>query len=440
MDIRLRTQTVLAADQIDEDGRSWIEVMPTADKARNGPYYFTVTEADLETYAQSIRDSPAESIQVDYDHADGGTRAAGWFTGQAEVRDNGDGPRLMAEVQWTPRARQEIADGEFRKISPEYTFQSKDAKTGLMTKAKAIVAATLTNRPFFKELAAVTAADLLWDASMGYQQRMCEISEALNPPGTWAWCVLDVGDGVCLVQENGDDAYVIPFTIVDGEAELAPMSEWKPAEQQWVAAAAEARAKVNAGAAGPKKEKTMSDELKAVAVELGLAEDADQATVTAAIAKLKDTQPAEDAVVVKADDLTELRAHAAEGRAAKLELDEMKVDTLVKAAVADGKIDPVVADEFKAMAKENYTGTAALLEKMPKRSLKEIGSGGTGPGDDPVTATEVRIGGVAVPVDEESARVAARTQKILDDDGTKTPTTDEYLAAAAQARRELAAA
>jgi len=52
---------------------------------------------------------------------------------------------------------QEIRDGEFRFISPEWHFEEKDAKTGLMTKLVDLAAATLTNRPFFKNLAPVTA-------------------------------------------------------------------------------------------------------------------------------------------------------------------------------------------------------------------------------------------------------------------------------------------
>ena len=152
----------IVADQIGDDGRQWIEVMPTADKARNGPWLFTITRDDLETYAQSIRDN-ADSIVVDYDHdGDEGrsTLAAGWFTGDARVEDGAAGPRLLAEVEWTPPARDQIKNRLFRFISPVFSFEEQDAKTKLWTKAKQIVAATLTNRPFFKQLAPV-GTDLL---------------------------------------------------------------------------------------------------------------------------------------------------------------------------------------------------------------------------------------------------------------------------------------
>lgn len=156
-----RTFVVVAASDVGDDRLQWIEVMPTADKARNGPYYFTVTRDDLDVYASFIREH-GDRIPIDYDHegAEGGsTVAAGWFTGEAEVDDTDRGPVLRAQVEWTPQGLEDVQTKRFRFISPEFDFSDRDAKTGLMTKAKDLIAATLTNRPFFKELAAV-ASDL----------------------------------------------------------------------------------------------------------------------------------------------------------------------------------------------------------------------------------------------------------------------------------------
>jgi phage I-like protein len=135
--------------------RSWIEVMTPMANARNGRWFFTITAEDLTTYAGSIESRPGR-IPVDYDHPQQGqsSRAAGWLTGKTEVRDG----NLWAEVEWTPKAVQEIRDGEFRFVSPEFTFEQKDPKTGLLTKAKQLVAATLTNRPFMS-MSAVTATE-----------------------------------------------------------------------------------------------------------------------------------------------------------------------------------------------------------------------------------------------------------------------------------------
>lgn len=149
---------VLAAD-LDFSGKSWVDVMPTCTEARNGRFFFTVTRPDLEVFAASIAANPGR-IPVDYDHdgaRDGGsTKAAGWFTGQTVVRDG----VLRAEVEWTPAAQVAIRSGEYRFLSPEFSFEDRDAKTGLMTRAKRLLAATLTNRPFFNDMAAVTATNL----------------------------------------------------------------------------------------------------------------------------------------------------------------------------------------------------------------------------------------------------------------------------------------
>ena len=140
----------------DSKRRSWIEVMPVGKERRNGRWFFTITRDDLDVYASHIR-ANADTIPVDYDHAEAGTKAAGWFTGQADVRGDGTSARLWAEVEWTPQAAEAIRSGEYRFISPEFTFHEKDQKTGLMTKAKELLAAALTNRPHFVELAPVTA-------------------------------------------------------------------------------------------------------------------------------------------------------------------------------------------------------------------------------------------------------------------------------------------
>jgi phage I-like protein len=151
-----RSFIALATAEIGQDNRQWIEVMPTATEVHNGPFRFTITEQDLEAYAESIRQRP-NRVPVDYDHEGmrngGSTKAAGWFTGEARVEPRDSGPVLLAEVQWTPSGAQAVRDGDYRMISPEFTFHDRDRKSGVMSRAKEIVAATLTNRPFWKTLA-----------------------------------------------------------------------------------------------------------------------------------------------------------------------------------------------------------------------------------------------------------------------------------------------
>lgn len=67
--------------------------------------------------------------------------AAGWIK-RVAVRLDGDAPGLWAEqVVWTERARQMIAAGEYRYVSPVFRF---DPKTGRIT---ALLMAALTNHP-----------------------------------------------------------------------------------------------------------------------------------------------------------------------------------------------------------------------------------------------------------------------------------------------------
>jgi hypothetical protein len=248
--LRARADLVALANAvIDDDGRQWIEVLPTADKTRNGRWYFTITRDDLDAYASYIA-ANADRIMVDRDHegAEGGsTKAAGWFTGQTKIVDDpARGPILTAQVQWTPTARQEIEDGDYKFVSAEFGFEEKDAKTGLLTTAKDFVAATLTNRPFFTELAALAADDgpVLWDADQGINELQSDLAEALNPGAStydavryWV-CDVDVTSQRALIcaAGPGDEAWIVPYQRdADGNITVPPSTDWIPVEQAWVA-------------------------------------------------------------------------------------------------------------------------------------------------------------------------------------------------------------
>ena len=243
-----RAFVALAVEKIDDDGLQWIEVLPTAAKVRNGPWYFTIEREDLEAYAAYIHEN-ADSIMVDYDHKgareDRDTRAAGWFTGEAEVRDVDDGSRLYARVRWTSEGAVAVKERIYRFISAEFNFEQRDAKSGLMTKAKAIIAATLTNRPFFSELAPVAdekPGDVVWSPSEGFEALRQKIYAALNPAGVEEarYWVSDVAPGKALVQEYGaGKAWVVAFSVEADEVRIAAQADWIEAEQEWVAAATE---------------------------------------------------------------------------------------------------------------------------------------------------------------------------------------------------------
>ncbi len=112
-----------------------------------GPYYLTNPAGVI---AASLR--PMVDLVIDRDHetdlAPKGTRvkAAGWIKKLVEK----DGA-LFAHVEWTPAARQEMADKEYRYISPVFRH---DKDTGEVTR---ILRASLTNTPNF-EMQAVASA------------------------------------------------------------------------------------------------------------------------------------------------------------------------------------------------------------------------------------------------------------------------------------------
>lgn len=520
---KARGLVVIAAAQIGDDGVQWIEVMPTADKARNGRWFFTITSDDLDTYAASIQAS-AGLIPVDYDHegSDGGsTVAAGWFTGETRIVQAGeespagesqDHLSLWAQVKWTPQAAQEIQDGRFKRISPEYTFAERDSKTGLLTKAKEIIAATLTNRPFFRELAPVGAADggVVWDESTGYVQRMQEINSALNgDTDRWRYWVMDVGDGKALVCE-GDDYWVVPFTLnADGEAQPAPQSEWTPAEQQYVsapaeamqslgrkvaeastnfpgfadpateanegddmdvktlaaalglpedtdpeavlAAAKEAKAKVDAAAALEEERKRLAarrtptnggsmDHADLIAA-LGLSDDADEAEVLAAVRQAKAGADRLEQTESENEDMKGVAAknRALENRMKVLEAERMseRVQRILTDGVRAGKVFPAEKASLAKQFSKNPDGLAEIIDARPDHAFSLTGRGHGDEieeGDDIVSVKAEFASEEADGVDTDSARLHVRATQILREQGKRNPTEAEYLEALDQAQ------
>lgn len=466
---RLATFIAKAAEEIADDGTQWIEVMPTADKVRNGPWYQTITRSDLEIYAASIRSS-AGKIPIDRDH--GGdtdnldlrdTRAAGWFVGEAEVRDTDDGPRLYALVEWTPRAVQEIRDGEYRYLSPTYTFVEKDPKTGLLTKAAELIAATLTNRPFFDDLAPVTAA-VVWESGAGLQDLLSRVYDALNPGGydNAAYWVVDVTQTKALVGEyDGHRTWVVPFTVSDdGAVDVAARADWTAAEQEWVEAAS-ASLQVNRAMRPFREGAIMHESLKAIASELGLADDATDEQVVAAVKATKakaesggegdgdgtGTVP-EGTVVLASDQVAELQSKAAAGERAGQRLAEIEVENMLADAVRAGKIFPAQHESLKAWGLQDADALKAHIEATPEHSFKQTPKGSGEEGDDggedgaAVKAVERTVSrGSDAKNDRpvEGADIVVEAEKILAAAGKTEPTEGEYAKAIEQASDRIAA-
>jgi len=449
---RLVTFLARAVEEIADDGTQWIEVMPTATEARNGKWFFTITADDLDVYASSIRANPG-SIPVDYDHAEtgAGTKAAGWFTGEAEVRGSGGESRLWALVKWTSSAAVAIRDGEWKRISPEFTFEKRDPRSGLMTKAKELIAATLTNRPFFDELTPVTAA-VLWEPGEGLQDLLARVFDALNPGGyeNASFWVMDVTSSKALVGEyDGERKWVVEFTVAEsGEISIPPRADWAPAEQEWVEAASAMLRTIRAMRPFTEGDTMLSDKLKAVAVEAGLADDASEDDILDAVKALKvkaETPKGEgdgdgESVRLDRETVAKLTASAAKGEEAAKKLHDLERDTLLAKAVEEGKILPVQKDAYATMFDVDTESVKALLEATPARSFAARGSGETGgEGDEDEAAVKAVAARVSRGSDAKDGReiigadIVVEAEKILAAGGKTEPTEEEYATALAQA-------
>lgn len=102
--------------------------------------------SDPEAFVAAQMASSAMPIMVDYDHLssfapeeNGDQTAAGWIE-ELEVRDG----QVWARVVWTVRAAQQIAEREWRFVSPEFMAHKKTKEV------VSLAAVALVNRPAFQ--------------------------------------------------------------------------------------------------------------------------------------------------------------------------------------------------------------------------------------------------------------------------------------------------
>lgn len=96
--------------------------------------------------------------------------AAGWF-GQLEWRDSG---LFAIDVTWTERATQMIGGGEYKYISPVFTY---DRKTGAI---KSLLNAALTNNPALDGMDAVAASQVSKLINQQPNQEKLSVDELLE--------------------------------------------------------------------------------------------------------------------------------------------------------------------------------------------------------------------------------------------------------------------
>lgn len=483
METTMRGAVAIAADTVGEDGLSWIEVMPVAEKAKNGNWLFTITADDLDAAAEYIK-SNAQRIPIDYDHAGaegGSTKAAGWFTGEAEVR----GESLWAQVKWTPAAVQEIRDGTFRFISPEWEMQNRDPKTGLLTKFKELAAATLTNRPFFKEMAPVTAVKLeagevsLTDEDRDTILAALEAGEdvATILAATWTTAyVNNLPDSAFLYIEPGGtkdaDGKTEPrslrhFEVRDANGDVDPLhvrdalgripQSSVPADAKAEATAAAERLLKDAGGNPSAADQGTEDEPQEATVAdeqpvtdymkaLGLDETVDPKHRLAAAFREKDEK-----ILALTQEVTELTAagavKASEAEELTSRIDELEqkdrkrdIAVLLTTAVSAGRVFPAEKETLAELFANDVDGLRKMIATRPAEMFAGDPKGGNADpdrfADEPdVAAYAKTLETDGDPIDTEQAKVHLTAMQILKDaDKADTYTTDEYVEAYTQAQ------
>lgn len=147
--------------------------------------------------AAAVMASHAErgiELPIDYDHAmaDGSTSpldriAAGWFT-PAVV----DGELHATSITWTPRAAQQLADREWRYMSP--WFLADKAEGTASRRPRRLLNVALTNTPSTNNLDPIVAHD-------DHEQGVTKMAEKTPDPG------MDAGELIALTGATGlDDA------------------------------------------------------------------------------------------------------------------------------------------------------------------------------------------------------------------------------------------
>ncbi len=171
----------IAACAISVTASGQVQLLPAGEfraadgRPKDAPHWFI----DAELAAAIIADFEARQNDtvIDYEHqtmltADNGqpAPAAGWFS-QLEWRDGG---LWAVDVRWTMRATGMIDGGEYKYISPVFTY---DKKTGAI---KSLLNAALTNNPALDGMEAVAASQFAQSINQSIKEVDVNLLEQLR--------------------------------------------------------------------------------------------------------------------------------------------------------------------------------------------------------------------------------------------------------------------
>lgn len=434
---------------------------------------FSLSADELHEFAENINAS-GDKIPVDRDHAFAkglSAPAAGWFVpGTAEAGESG----VTAEVDWTVEAADDIRARRYRFISPEFAFQ-KRLNDGRRIAEPTLLAASLTNRPFFTQMEAIAAEVALEDdllvaeafgddiaellADMSQEQADAIITAAMTKVGakpgqaahTAASKYADPG-----YQKDGRKRYAL-----DDEKEVRAAwsyinqaknaAKYDPADLKRVKARIK-RAMQKLGITIGADSTTGGSEMDLtaeVAEKLGIAADASDDDVAEAIRTLvAENETLKEEKGQKDEQMKTLIADAAAGAAAAKELGIMKRDTAIDKAVERNAIIEASRAQYEGFWALDPDGTEKLLADLPDGKLFEP-QGSTAAvvldaegkpveeGNVKADLSKIEIQGSDYDVDEDSAKIAATAESILRKAGKTSWTEDEFIVASDEAATML---
>ncbi len=127
-------------------------------KSYKGGKGFKITKEHIDSLVKNFNDGARryqdKKLPIDYFH-NSDEKAGGWI---CNLQTSEDGNELWADVEWTKTATQMLEDGEVRYVSCDLHQSYIDEETGKKF-GHTLFGAALTNRPFVKNMQALTAAE-----------------------------------------------------------------------------------------------------------------------------------------------------------------------------------------------------------------------------------------------------------------------------------------
>ena len=363
---------------------------------------FTITDDTLKAMADNfgtIRPLPPTEMVVDYEHMGAFdppqiSPAAGWV--KAVEQEKG---ALWASVQWTDKAAELIRSGEYKFISPEWVMDYKSKDTGKSV-GPCLLAMTLTNRPFFEGMEPVILSNSL-ELSMMMSESLDEKVEGIRQAYYMQFpdkdefgrndYVTEVYDTFVIIEQGGL-LYKLTYTeaengtiTFDAESEqVERMVNYNPVNKSVETEPVEAADKAGVDGAVDdtgnqiQEENSMEEQLREI---LGIGPEDDIVEAVQALkAKVQSTE----------EEMQEAKDKLTASETAKKAKDAAD---MVDKAITDRKLLPKMREWGITLVAKDPDAFNAFIASAPVIGPEggERGSGGDGPENVTITATEKKV-------------------------------------------------